>query len=68
MATPLIQIESLVKQYTRDTQVLTVLDKLTLTVEAGDFVAARRGSSTSWPASTARPRGGSGSATPRSRR
>ena len=39
MATPLIQIESLVKQYTRDTQVLTVLDKLTLTVEAGDFVA-----------------------------
>jgi putative ABC transport system ATP-binding protein len=39
MATPLIQIESLVKQYTRDTQVLTVLDKLSLSVEDGDFVA-----------------------------
>jgi putative ABC transport system ATP-binding protein len=39
MATPLIQIDSLVKQYTRDTQVLTVLDRLTLNVEDGDFVA-----------------------------
>jgi putative ABC transport system ATP-binding protein len=39
MATPLIQIDSLVKQYTRDTQVLTVLDKLSLNVEDGDFVA-----------------------------
>jgi putative ABC transport system ATP-binding protein len=39
MATPLIQIDSLVKQYTRDTQVLTVLDKLSLTVDDGDFVA-----------------------------
>ncbi|MGA7991962.1 MAG: ATP-binding cassette domain-containing protein, partial [Thermoanaerobaculia bacterium] len=39
MATPLIQIDALVKQYTRDTQVLTVLDKLSLSVEAGDFVA-----------------------------
>ncbi|HEY3351458.1 MAG TPA: ABC transporter ATP-binding protein [Thermoanaerobaculia bacterium] len=39
MATPLIQIDSLVKQYTRDTQVLTVLDKLSLSVEDGDFVA-----------------------------
>jgi putative ABC transport system ATP-binding protein len=39
MATPLIQIDSLVKQYTRDTQVITVLDKLSLTVDDGDFVA-----------------------------
>ncbi len=39
MATPLIQIDSLVKQYTRDTQVLTVLDRLSLNVEDGDFVA-----------------------------
>ncbi len=39
MATPLIQIDSLVKQYTRDTQVLTVLDNLSLTVDDGDFVA-----------------------------
>jgi putative ABC transport system ATP-binding protein len=39
MATPLIQIDSLVKQYTRDTQVLTVLDKLSLTVDDGDFMA-----------------------------
>jgi putative ABC transport system ATP-binding protein len=39
MATPLIQIDSLVKQYTRDTQVLTVLDKLHLSVDEGDFVA-----------------------------
>ena len=39
MATPLIQIDSLVKQYTRDTQVLTVLDKLSLSVDEGDFVA-----------------------------
>ena len=37
--TPLIRIDSLVKQYTRDTQVLTVLDKLSLTVDEGDFVA-----------------------------
>ena len=35
----LIQIDSLVKQYTRDTQVLTVLDRLSLSVEEGDFVA-----------------------------
>ena len=39
MATPVIQIDSLVKQYTRDTQVLTVLDKLSLSVDEGDFVA-----------------------------
>jgi len=39
MATPLIQIDSLVKQYTRDTQVITVLDKLSLSVDEGDFVA-----------------------------
>ena len=39
MAEPLIKIESVVKQYTRDTQVLTVLDGLSLEVEKGDFVA-----------------------------
>ena len=39
MAEPLIRIESVVKQYTRDTQVLTVLDGLSLDVEKGDFVA-----------------------------
>jgi putative ABC transport system ATP-binding protein len=39
MATPLIQIDALVKQYTRDTQVLAVLDQLSLTVDEGDFVA-----------------------------
>src|SRR5664279_2465000 len=39
--TPLIRIDSLVKQYTRDTQVLTVLDKLSLTVDEGDFVALK---------------------------
>jgi len=39
MPQPLIRIESLVKQYTRDTQTLTVLDNLSLTVEDGDFVA-----------------------------
>ena len=37
--TTLIRIDSLVKQYTRDTQTLTVLDKLSLTVDEGDFVA-----------------------------
>ena len=36
---PLIRVESVVKQYTRDTQVLTVLDGLSLTVDSGDFVA-----------------------------
>lgn len=35
----LIQIQNVVKQYTRDTQVLTVLDGLTLNVDEGDFVA-----------------------------
>ncbi len=39
MAEPLIRIESLVKQYQRDTQSLTVLDGLTLNVDEGDFVA-----------------------------
>ena len=39
MAEPLIRIESVVKQYTRDTQVLTVLDGLSLEVEKGEFVA-----------------------------
>ncbi len=38
-AEPLIQVQSVVKNYTRDTQVLTVLDGLSLTVDAGDFVA-----------------------------
>src|SRR5476649_2115369 len=38
-AVPLVRIESLVKQYTRDTQTLTVLDKVSLTVDEGDFVA-----------------------------
>jgi putative ABC transport system ATP-binding protein len=36
---PLIQVQSVVKSYTRDTQVLTVLDGLSLTVDTGDFVA-----------------------------
>ncbi len=35
----LIQVQSVVKQYTRDTQVLTVLDGLSLRIAAGDFVA-----------------------------
>src|SRR5512141_1647184 len=39
MAETLISVENVVKQYTRDTQVLTVLDGLSLTVEAGDYVA-----------------------------
>ncbi|MCC6129251.1 MAG: ABC transporter ATP-binding protein [Acidobacteria bacterium] len=39
MAEPFIRIESIVKQYVRDTQVLTVLDGLSLSVEEGDFVA-----------------------------
>ena len=39
MPEPLIRVESVVKSYRRDTQVLTVLDGLTLNVEAGDFVA-----------------------------
>jgi putative ABC transport system ATP-binding protein len=39
MVQPLIQVQSVVKQYTRDTQVLTVLDGLSLNVDAGDFVA-----------------------------
>jgi len=38
-AAPLIRIDSLVKQYTRDTQVLTVLDNLSLSVDEGDFLA-----------------------------
>ena len=38
-AQALIQVQSVVKRYTRDTQVLTVLDGLSLTVDAGDFVA-----------------------------
>ena len=39
MGNPLIRIDGVVKQYTRDTQVLTVLDGLSLEVETGDFVA-----------------------------
>ena len=39
MSEPLIKIQSVVKQYTRDTQKLTVLDGLSLTVDEGDFVA-----------------------------
>ncbi|HYN42858.1 MAG TPA: ABC transporter ATP-binding protein, partial [Thermoanaerobaculia bacterium] len=39
MAEALIRIENVVKQYTRDTQVLTVLDGLSLEIEKGDFVA-----------------------------
>ena len=39
MAEPLIRIDNVVKQYRRDTQVLTVLDGLSLSVEAGEFVA-----------------------------
>jgi putative ABC transport system ATP-binding protein len=39
MAEPLIKIENVVKQYTRDTQVLTVLDGLSLAIDRGDFVA-----------------------------
>jgi putative ABC transport system ATP-binding protein len=39
MSEPLIQIQSVVKQYTRDTQTLTVLDGLSLTVDEGDFMA-----------------------------
>ena len=39
LGTTLIRIDALVKQYTRDTQVLTVLDNLSLTVDEGDFVA-----------------------------
>ena len=35
----LIEISNLVKQYRRDTQVLTVLDGLSLSVDEGDFVA-----------------------------
>ncbi|MBL8111537.1 MAG: ATP-binding cassette domain-containing protein, partial [Acidobacteria bacterium] len=34
-----ISIENIVKQYKRDTQTLTVLDGLSLTVDEGDFVA-----------------------------
>ena len=33
MAEPLIRVESIVKQYTRDTQVLTVLDGISFSVE-----------------------------------
>src|SRR5262245_57093675 len=39
MAESLIQVQNVVKQYKRETQTLTVLDRLTLDVEAGDFVA-----------------------------
>ncbi len=39
MADPFIRIASIVKQYVRDTQVLTVLDGLSLDVDEGDFVA-----------------------------
>ncbi len=39
MGNPFIQIQSVVKQYYRDTQVLTVLDGLSLVVDSGDFVA-----------------------------
>ncbi|MEO6324651.1 MAG: ABC transporter ATP-binding protein [Thermoanaerobaculia bacterium] len=39
MSEPLIQIQSVVKQYTRDTQKLTVLDGLSINVDEGDFVA-----------------------------
>ena len=39
MAEPLIRIASLVKQYTRDTQTIAVLDKLSLSIDEGDFVA-----------------------------
>jgi putative ABC transport system ATP-binding protein len=39
MAEPLIQVQDVVKQYKREAQSLTVLDRLTLSVEQGDFVA-----------------------------
>ncbi len=39
MADALIRVESIVKEYVRDTQVLRVLDGLSLAVEEGDFVA-----------------------------
>src|ERR1039457_6233063 len=39
--TPLIRIDSLVKQYTRDTHVLTALDNLSLTVDEGHFMAPK---------------------------
>ena len=39
MAEPLIVVTDVVKQYKREAQSLTVLDRLTLSVEEGDFVA-----------------------------
>jgi len=39
MAEPFIQIENLVKSYTRDTQTLTVLSGLNLSVDDGEFIA-----------------------------
>lgn len=39
MAEPFIRIESIVKQYVRDTQILTVLDGLSIAIDEGDFVA-----------------------------
>ena len=39
MAEPFIQIENLVKSYTRDTQTLTVLSGLNLAVDDGEFIA-----------------------------
>jgi len=39
MAEPFIQIDNLVKSYTRDTQTLTVLTGLNLSVDDGEFIA-----------------------------
>ena len=39
MAEPLIQVQDVVKQYRREAEALTVLDRLSLTVDEGDFVA-----------------------------
>jgi len=39
MAEPFIQIDNLVKSYTRDTQTLTVLTGLNLSVDEGEFIA-----------------------------
>jgi len=39
MSEPFIRIENLVKAYQRDTQALTVLSGLNLTVDAGEFIA-----------------------------
>jgi ABC-type dipeptide/oligopeptide/nickel transport system ATPase subunit len=52
VATPIVAIRDLVKEYRRGAEVLRVLDGLSIEIDAGDFVAlmARRPVRSKWRA------------------